>query len=471
MANEQPIHDSNGIKMVTMPIASIFVDKRLREVDEKKVKEIAESMGEIGLLHPIVINSSNKLIAGAHRLEAAKLLGWTDIKCSIVNLQDLDLTIAEIDENLMRNDLKLVDRLPLYNRRKELHEIKYPETKNGIAQANAMNVKRKTKKEDQDVTANSAVTSASLPEPNEHANNQDTDSDLGTGNATEPDAKPAKKESRKKDSPKKKSKSFVKTVSDATGKSERTIYQEQQIAKNLIPEAYNVLIQKQIPDRDILALSKETPEMQVKILEKLKLQSDSKASYARAKKEVEHDEKKEELSNSSPPMPDGFYDVIYIDPPWSLEDKGSRISPDNAATFKYPTMSIEEICTKQPPIDVDAVMFLWVPATMIREALQLIDAWGFIYKTNGVWDKGVIGMGHYFRTQHEHLFLGTKGSIGTSNAKNISSVFKFPRREHSRKPDELYEIIERMYPKRRYLECYARDAPTREGWTAWGNQA
>lgn len=423
-------HDSNGIKMVTMPISAILIEKRMREVDEKKVQEISESMGEIGLLHPIVINSSNKLIAGAHRLAAARLLGWTEIKCSVVNLEGLDLELAEIDENLKRNDLHYTDQAMLDKRRKEIYLLKYPETKVGIAQSKAMNAKKKGKK-GRHVRVDSTSTS-------------------------EPEIKP---------------KSFVEDTSDKTGQSESTVKQSVQMATNIIPEAMPVLKENDIPKKDALVLARETPENQKKIIEKIKKQPQAKKSVIRAKEQLSHEEKKEELKNASPPMPDGFFDVIYIDPPWSLEDKGSRIAPDDSTTFKYPTMTISDIIAKQPPVDENAVMFLWVPATMIREALQLCDAWGFTYKTHAVWDKGKIGMGHYFRTQHEDLFFAIKGNICTSAVLNQSSVLRFERREHSRKPDELYDIIESMYPKRRYLECYARDAPTREGWTAWGNES
>src|SRR5262249_23037626 len=97
-------------------------------------------------------------------------------------------------------------------------------------------------------------------------------------------------------------------------------------------------------------------------------------------------------------------------------------------------------------------------------------AWGFEYKTGAVWAKDVIGLGHFVRGQHEHLLIATRGDFPCPLPGNRpSSVIQAPRREHSRKPDEAYELIERMYPELPKIELFARNS--RRGWDAWGNQA
>jgi N6-adenosine-specific RNA methylase IME4 len=96
--------------------------------------------------------------------------------------------------------------------------------------------------------------------------------------------------------------------------------------------------------------------------------------------------------------------------------------------------------------------------------------WGFDYVTNMAWVKESIGLGYWFRNQHELLLLGRRGDIPAPLAHTLPpSVIHAPRREHSRKPDEAYQLIERIYPDLPKIELFARDA--RPGWSAWGNQA
>ena len=97
-----------------------------------------------------------------------------------------------------------------------------------------------------------------------------------------------------------------------------------------------------------------------------------------------------------------------------------------------------------------------------------LNAWGFDYRSNIVWDKVIFGMGHYARIQHEHLLIGIKSRPGTAAVHNLSSVIRERRGKHSVKPDAAYEIIERMYPAVPKIELFARNG--RDGWVSWGNQ-
>jgi N6-adenosine-specific RNA methylase IME4 len=118
----------------------------------------------------------------------------------------------------------------------------------------------------------------------------------------------------------------------------------------------------------------------------------------------------------------------------------------------------------------DAVLFLWTTLPHLEEAFRVIAAWGFQYKTNLAWVKDKIGLGYFVRNQHELLLVATRGNIPSpAPAARPPSVIMAPRREHSRKPDEAYELIERMYPELPKIELFARSA--RKGWAAWGNQA
>jgi N6-adenosine-specific RNA methylase IME4 len=163
------------------------------------------------------------------------------------------------------------------------------------------------------------------------------------------------------------------------------------------------------------------------------------------------------------------YPVIYLDPPWRYEHAESE---SRAIENQYPTMSLEEIKAMdmtKVAFD-DCVMFMWATSPKLAEAFEVLDAWGFSYRTCAVWDKQKIGMGYYFRQQHELLLIAVKGQPPTpSPADRPSSVFSYPRGNHSAKPHEVYEIIEAMYPTLPKIEMFCRTP--REGWGVWGNQS
>jgi N6-adenosine-specific RNA methylase IME4 len=169
----------------------------------------------------------------------------------------------------------------------------------------------------------------------------------------------------------------------------------------------------------------------------------------------------------------GKFSVIYADPPWQYEHAapgGYR----NAIERQYPTMSLEEICALPVP-DLcarHAALFLWVPAPLVFHVAPVTCAWGpFVYRTQIVWVKdSPAAIGNYVMPQHEVLTLSVRGEMPLPAPENRPpSVLFAPRREHSRKPDEAYELIERMYPGLPKVELFARTA--RPGWAAWGNQA
>jgi len=163
------------------------------------------------------------------------------------------------------------------------------------------------------------------------------------------------------------------------------------------------------------------------------------------------------------------YPVIYLDPPWRYEHAESEA---RAIENQYPTMSLEEIKAMdmtKVAFD-DCVMFMWATSPKLAEAFEVLDAWGFSYRTCAVWDKQKIGMGYYFRQQHELLLVAVKGQPPTpAPADRPSSVLSYPRGQHSSKPHEVYEVIEAMYPTLPKLEMFCRTP--RAGWGVWGNQS
>lgn len=167
-----------------------------------------------------------------------------------------------------------------------------------------------------------------------------------------------------------------------------------------------------------------------------------------------------------PPV-EGSYPVLYADPPWRYEHNET---PDlRAVENQYPTTTAEEIAALDVPAADDAVLFLWATNPKLLEALAVMEAWGFTYRTNACWVKDRFGMGYYVRGQHELLLIGRRGDLAVPDPANRpASVLTAPRQEHSRKPDDFYALIERMYPDLAKVELFARRP--REGWSGWGNQ-
>lgn len=163
------------------------------------------------------------------------------------------------------------------------------------------------------------------------------------------------------------------------------------------------------------------------------------------------------------------FPVIYADPPWKYDYAESE---SRAIENQYPTMDIGDICAL--PVNElasdDAVLFMWATAPKLREAFAVIDAWGFNYKTCAIWDKQKMGMGYYFRVQHELLMIATRGAIPAPlpDARE-RSVLSIPYSKHSAKPHEFYGIIEKMYPGLPKVELFCRTP--QPGWSVWGNQS
>ena len=121
------------------------------------------------------------------------------------------------------------------------------------------------------------------------------------------------------------------------------------------------------------------------------------------------------------------------------------------------------------PKDSDCLLVLWATAPKLVEALRVMEAWGFEYKTHGVWDKEIIGMGYWFRGMHEDLLFGTRGKVSPPDESlRIPSMIREKRSGHSAKPEIIYSYIESWFPDQKYIELFARKS--RAGWISWGNE-
>ena len=187
-----------------------------------------------------------------------------------------------------------------------------------------------------------------------------------------------------------------------------------------------------------------------------------------AKQVREEVTKQKEVSTQKSLPKETQYDLIVADPPWEYD---YSLSDSREIENQYPTMETSAI--KRLPIKAlchaDCTLFLWATSPKLEEALSVLNAWGVTYKTCAVWDKQKIGMGYYFRQQHELILVGTKREPSLpAPADRPSSVFQSPRQTHSEKPDMFYDLIETMYPRAKKLELFARKQ--REGFHVWGNE-
>lgn len=173
------------------------------------------------------------------------------------------------------------------------------------------------------------------------------------------------------------------------------------------------------------------------------------------------------------------FSTVLADPPWRFQNRTGKMAPEHRRLSRYSTMTVDEICAL--PVDEIVTepshLYLWVPNALLMEGLQVMESWGFTYKTNIVWHKirkdggpDGRGVGFYFRNVTELVLFGIRGKDARTlpPGRRQVNIIKTRKREHSRKPDELYEIIESC-SRGPFLELFARG--TRPKWTVWGNEA
>lgn len=173
------------------------------------------------------------------------------------------------------------------------------------------------------------------------------------------------------------------------------------------------------------------------------------------------------------------YQTILADPPWRFTNRTGKMAPEHRRLNRYSTMELTAI-KKLPVADIvqePAHLYLWVPNALLPEGIEVLRAWGFEYKSNIVWHKirkdggsDGRGVGFYFRNVTELVLFGVRGKNARTLAPGRRQVnlIGTRKREHSRKPDEIYNVIEAC-SRGPFIELFARD--TRKGWTGWGNQA
>ncbi|MGZ2455478.1 MT-A70 family methyltransferase [Rhizobium anhuiense] len=434
---------------VALRIDQIDVSNRLRTVDPEKVAALKASIEKIGLRTPISVFGDwqamkdgkihVRLSAGAHRLEAMRQLGREHIAAIIRDEDEVDAELWEIDENLIRSELTPADRAIFIHRRKQLYELKFPETA--------------------------------------HGGDRKTDgSSRQVGDLNE------------------EPKRFSAATAGAIGQSERAVQRDAERGEKISEKALRMLRgtrhDKGVTLDRLKTLSEDQQEVYVNALFEADKATERHSKQIRTDKLATKRTIRTGMINAIAErgkmvmgqMPIAAAPVGYCDVPWEQEAWSDETGQDKG--LPYPSMSVDELMAlcagAKSPFTPDAILYFWSTTNRLRDAMRIIEAWGFKFMTMITWDKVNIGMGRWVRDRTEHLLICKRGDFPGLDlyTEKPESLYSEVKTEHSRKPVWFAEQIERLYPDMRKLELFQRkdsladDDVRRSGnWIFWGNQA
>lgn len=393
-------------------IADIEVGERLRELDRAKVGELAASIRLHGrLLQPIIVTETGRLVAGHHRLESCRVLGWTSIAATVVPDDPHQVILAEIDENLCRNDLSVMEQAEHLLRRDDL------------------------------------LTAAGLRAPGHRP------PAASKGETAAP---------------------FVTTGDIATnaGMSKRSVQQRLQIARGIPPEVRDVLRGTAAAEstRALLELARLMNAEEQPRLARLLAQGRAK-TVREARGLIKLSQRREQIEKLKregvAPLPAGPWGVIVIDPPWQYNCR--QDDPSHDSMSGYPSMSLEEIKALPIPdlLANDSMVWLWTTNAHLPDAFGVLETWDLKYRTTMTWAKKKPSIGRWLRGLTEHVLLATRGCPVVEVGPRITTLLTTPNTgKHSEKPTEFFDLVEAMCPDPRRLELFARTE--RSGWASWG---
>ncbi len=346
-------------------INEIEIPERFRK-DIGDLTDLIKSISEIGLLHPVVINENNQLVAGQRRLLACKKLGWQEIPATLIDLDNL--VRGEHDENTIRKDFTPSEAVAIW----EAMEKYSP--------------------------------------PGKKVSKLDTNSEKRRNRA-----------------------------SKAVGISPASLSKAKQVVE----------------------AAKQEPEKYQPLLNEM----DKTGRVSGVHKKLKVAKQKEEINKEPPPLPKGPFRVIAVDPPWTY---GRSNDSSHRSSNPYPSLSIDEI--KSLPIPElshdDSILWLWTTNAHIRIAFEIMEHWGFEYKTLLTWEKDKMGTGDWLRGKTEHCLMGIKGKPTVTLTNQTTSIHG-PSEKHSAKPNSFYKLVENLCPGSK-LDFFARQE--RPGWRVYGDE-
>lgn len=366
-----------------MKLDAIKVGSRFRK-NLGDVAGLAKSIEEVGLLHPVVVDEGNRLIAGARRIEAFRLLGRDEIPATVVKLDEI--VRGEFAENTVRLDF----------------------------------------------APSEAVAIAEALEPREREAAEEREREGGkTAGRNRP------KGSGKFSTPKGRAKDKAARVAG--------------VSRHTLAKA-----------KAVVDAAKEDPKF-APLVEEM----DRTGRVNGVFKKLEVERQAAALNAKAPPLPEGPFDVLVVDPPWRYDAREEDASHRSANP--YASMDLDAI--RALPVaklaGKNAVLWLWTTNAHLPRAFGIAEAWGFTYKTLLTWDKERIGTGDWLRGQTEHVLMCVRGKP-TVTLGAQSTILRAKAGRHSEKPGAFYPLVESLCPGSR-VDLFARS--DRDGWTVWGHEA
>jgi N6-adenosine-specific RNA methylase IME4 len=258
------------------------------------------------------------------------------------------------------------------------------------------------------------------------------------------------------------------TAAELLNVSRSAVQRAQHVRAHGIPELFVAIRHDKLPVSQAAQLADLPAEQQREALSRIE-DGERACHVVTSERRIERARLIEEASSGQALNSFGrTFPVLLADPPWRFE--APTLIGSRAIELHYPTMPLAEICAL--PVEEiaadNAVLFLWALPSMIPEAIEVITAWGFRWKTHGAWRKPRMSTGFWLRNTLEDIIIATRGSMPPP-AHVDAFLFEAPAGQHSEKPPEVRERIAELYPDCGRIELFARDAAP--GWAAWGNQA
>lgn len=415
-------------------IDSIHASNRYRK-DYGDLAGLAASIEQLGLLQPIGINAANELVFGQRRLKAFQLLGRSTIPARVIDVPAI--VLAEHAENEIRKDFTVSERVE-------------------IGKAVEMELGERRGRPKQESENQGELVESEIVEILPHF--------------TEPDSGQKTREI---------------AAQKAGFGSDKTYRDAKTVVEKATPELVAAMDEAMISVSTAAKLAVAPVEVQrqavadpKKAVELAKAASAAKVKEiretAKEERKVANEEKKQErvadieqqaaaIEESLPGIPVGPFHVISIDPPWPY---GTQYDPDGRrAANPYPEMSLEQIKAIELPAADDCVLWLWTTHKFMRHSFELLDAWGFRDVAIVTWVKDRMGLGSWLRSQSEFCIMAVKGKPPITLTNQVT-VIHGPLREHSRKPDSFYEMVNGLCVGAK-LDYFSREK--REGWAQVGN--
>ena len=389
-------------------INTIKIGTRFRK-DMGDLQSLANSIADIGLLQPVGLTRDFELIWGHRRLEACKLLSRESILCRIIDIDDK--VHGEYAENEIRKDFTISERAAISE-----------EKKRRLSKRNGSNQHKRKHEEGCQNFDNPPVIGRSDDEAAKAG---------GFGNR-------------------------------------QTMRQAQYVVNHGSNRLIGAMDEEQASisvAADIATLPPNEQDIIVGLGEKAILMAAKEIRAKKAKERQEANERIRKQALATPP-PDGQYRCIVIDPPWPMQKIERELHPEQTPELDYPVMTLEAIADIDLPAAEQCHLYLWTTQRFIWSAKDLLTHWGFKHLAIQVWHKNggfqPAGLPQY---NCEFVLIGRKGGLEFNTTKNFPLCFEAPRREHSRKPDEFYDLVRRVSPGPR-IDMFSREY--REGFGQHG---